>query len=64
VLADGVGELGEPAVLAGDQERRRGRRLGRWVAGELADRGGEEAAAVVVLAEQAALGRAVSRWHT
>ncbi len=63
VLADGVGELGEPAVLSGDQERRRGGGLDGRVPGQLADPCGEEAAAVVVLAEQTALGRPVSRRH-
>lgn len=47
VLPDGVGELGEAAVLAGDQERRRDRGLGWRVAGELAEPSGEEAPAVV-----------------
>jgi len=40
VLADGVGELGEPAVLARVQERRGGRRLDGRVPAELAEGGG------------------------
>ena len=63
VPADGVGELGEPAVLPSDQERWPVLGWGRPETCDLTESAGQEAVAVVVLAENASPGCRVIRWH-